>query len=195
MARAKPAKQRRRKTALPAFRCCWGVSGDGRRCVSKCTASNCAGTRSWRASCHYPRRGGNRRRQLGDVLRLRQGKRGEHPEAGVQLARGCGGCGCRGCGGRGCAVRGCGGCRAVACRGCGASLSGLSRLWLRRMWVRWLRLRLLLGNRAFACVLDQSFRSSAFSTTMPADIALINVSSYRRDASPAKGTSRKLKWC
>jgi hypothetical protein len=42
------------------------------------------------------------------------------PEAGVQLARGCGGCGCRGCGGcRGCAVRGCGGCRAIACRGCG----------------------------------------------------------------------------
>jgi len=42
------------------------------------------------------------------------------PDAGIQLARGCGGCGCRGCGGcRGCAVRGCGGCRAVGCRGCG----------------------------------------------------------------------------
>lgn len=47
------------------------------------------------------------------------------PEAGVQLARGCGGCGCRGCGGcRGCAARGCGGCRAVACRGCGCRAGG-----------------------------------------------------------------------
>ena len=45
------------------------------------------------------------------------------PDAGIQLARGCGGCGCRGCGGcRGCAARGCGGCHAIgcrACRGCG----------------------------------------------------------------------------
>jgi len=39
------------------------------------------------------------------------------PGAGVQLARGCGGCGCRGCAARGCAARGCAGCR--ACRGCG----------------------------------------------------------------------------
>ena len=38
------------------------------------------------------------------------------------------------------------------------SLSRLSRLWLRRMWVRWLRL--LLGDRAFARVLDRNtFRS------------------------------------
>lgn len=39
------------------------------------------------------------------------------PEAGVQLARGCGCGGCRGCAARGCAARGCAGCR--ACRGCG----------------------------------------------------------------------------
>ena len=47
----------------------------------------------------------------------------EIPEAGVQLARGCGGCGCRGCGGRGCAIRGCGGC------GCGCCLSWGACRW------------------------------------------------------------------
>jgi hypothetical protein len=50
------------------------------------------------------------------------------PQAGVQEARGCGGCrGCgggRGCGGRGCGGRGCGGRGCGGCRGCGVGGCG-----------------------------------------------------------------------
>ena len=52
------------------------VFDDGGRGRSKRTDSECTiVARQLTASCHHSRRRGNCRRQLGDVLRLRQGKR------------------------------------------------------------------------------------------------------------------------
>ena len=159
MARAKPAKQRRRKTALPAF----GAASVSLAMASGASANVAPAT----ALAHDP--GAPHgiilfEEEIADVslatFYVFDKENADIPEAGVQLARGCGGCGCRGCGGRGCAVRGCGGCRVS--RLWLQSLSRLSRLWLRRIWLRWLRLRLLLGVGAFACVLDRNtFQSSS----------------------------------
>jgi hypothetical protein len=103
------------------------VSGVRKRCVSECSAGNCAVARPDRASSHYPRRRGNRRRQLGDVLCLRQGKRrhtsGWRPARPKRLWR----------------VPGL------------PRLSRLSRLWLprgwrMRLWRLWLRLLCVVGS-------------------------------------------------
>ncbi len=115
MARAKSAKQRRRKTALPAF----GAAGVSLAMASGASANVAPAT----VLAHDP--GAPlvitlAEEEIADVslatFYVFDKENADIPEAGVQLARGCG---CRGCGGRGCAVRGCGGCRAVACRGCG----------------------------------------------------------------------------
>ena len=117
MARAKPAKQRRRKTALPTF----GAAGVSLAMASGASA-NVAPAAVLAHDPGAPLVITLSEEEIADVslatFYVFDKENADIPEAGVQLARGCGGCGCRGCGGRGCAVRGCGGCRAVACRGC-----------------------------------------------------------------------------
>ena len=53
----------------------WSLLGGGGRRVRSCADNRCAVAGRCAASSNHPRRGGNLRRQPGDVLRLRQGKR------------------------------------------------------------------------------------------------------------------------
>jgi hypothetical protein len=103
MARAKSAKQRRRKTALPAF----GAAGVSLAMASGASANVAPAT----VLAHHP--GAPlvitlAEEEIADVslatFYVFDKENADIPDAGVQLARGCGGCGCRGCGGRGCAV-------------------------------------------------------------------------------------------
>jgi hypothetical protein len=117
MTRAKPAKQRRRKAAFPAF----GAAGVSLTMASGASANVAPAT----VLPHHPSAPPVImlfEEEIADVslatFYVFDKENADIPEAGVQLARGCGGC--RGCGGRGCAVRGCG--RLSSYR--------LSRLWL-----------------------------------------------------------------
>jgi hypothetical protein len=125
MARAKPASRRKRQSAaVPLF----GAAGVSLAMAGGASANVAPAT----MPAHDP---GTRavitlgEEEIADVslatFYVFDKENADIAEAGVQLARGCGGCGCRGCGGcRGCAARGCGGCRAVACRGCGCRAGG-----------------------------------------------------------------------
>jgi hypothetical protein len=75
MAHGKQAsKGKRMLKSLPVFGVA-GVSGDGGWRISNCADSKCNLARRRTASDGYARRGGNFRRQPGDLLCLRQGKR------------------------------------------------------------------------------------------------------------------------
>ena len=109
--------------SLSACRCRWrAVHPQQPLAGGGCTV---AGHRT--GSRNHSHRGGNLRRQLGDVLCLRQGKR-RNRRLGEQHARGCGGCrGCRGC-------RGCGAEAAEAAAEAAEAAARLRRLRLLHCW-------------------------------------------------------------
>src|SRR5262249_15027534 len=112
MARAKPAKQKRQKTALPVF----GAAGLSLAMASSASTNPVPTTVPSQDVGEHPIITLSEE-EIADVslatFYVFDKENADIPQAGVQLARGCGGCGCRGC-----AVRACGGCRGCGCRAC-----------------------------------------------------------------------------